>query len=74
MSLENFAAAEHSQSNRVAWREKTQENAEAWKEALEGFRNGVAPSTVWRWLRDEKGCPLTENTVRNQLKDAVANE
>ena len=73
-SLIDYAKNSNLKTGYTAWRDKSPENQEAWKEALEGFRNGVAPSTVWRWLRDEKGCPLTENTVRNQLKDAVANE
>tara|TARA_Y100001937_G_scaffold54716_1_gene75409 strand:+ start:473 stop:703 length:231 start_codon:yes stop_codon:yes gene_type:complete len=69
MTLENFAAEEHSQSNRVAWREKTAENAEAWKEALEGIDKGYAISTVARWLQVEKNCPLSIHTLRHQLKD-----
>ena len=47
------------------------ENQEAWLEALEGYKSGLSPSTVARWLQNEKGCPLTDNTIRNQLKDAV---
>ena len=54
MSLENFADKEFSQSNRVAWRDKTPENREAWKEALEGIDKGYPISTIARWLMKEK--------------------
>mgnify|MGYP003121588034 FL=1 len=69
MTLENFAAEEHSQSNRVAWREKTPENIESWEEALSGIDKGYAISTVARWLQVEKNCPLSIHTLRHQLKD-----
>tara|TARA_B100001996_G_scaffold204777_1_gene156863 strand:- start:982 stop:1215 length:234 start_codon:yes stop_codon:yes gene_type:complete len=54
----------------TAWREK-KDNQKAWDEAVEGYKSGLSPSTVARWLQNEKGCPLTDNTIRNQLKDAV---
>ena len=38
---------------------------------LEGFRSGLSPSTVADGF-NEKGCPLTDNTIRNQLKDAFS--
>tara|TARA_B100001559_G_C16236844_1_gene500428 strand:- start:447 stop:677 length:231 start_codon:yes stop_codon:yes gene_type:complete len=69
MSLENFAEKENSQSNRVAWREKTPENRQAWAEALEGIDNGYPISTIARWLMVEKECPLSIHTLRHQLKD-----
>ena len=69
MSLENFAEEEHSQSNRVAWRDRTPENREAWKEALEGIDKGYPISTIARWLMKEKNCPLSIHPLRHQLKD-----
>ena len=69
MSLENFAEKENSQSNRVAWREKTPENKQAWTEALEGIDKGYPISTIARWLMVEKECPLSIHTLRHQLKD-----
>ena len=69
MTLENFAAEEYSQSNRVAWRDKTPENQQAWEEALQGIDKGYAISTVARWLQVEKNCPLSIHTLRHQLKD-----
>ena len=69
MSLENFAEEEHSQSNRVAWRDRTPENREAWKEALEGIDKGYPISTIARWLMKEKNCPLSIHTLRHQLKE-----
>lgn len=68
MDLVSFAKANPSKTGYQAWREKSPENKEAWAEALEGYRNGLSPSVIARWLKDEKACPLTENTIRNQLK------
>ena len=70
-SLNEYANSENIKTGYTAWRDKSPENQKAWQEALEGFRSGLSPSTVARWLQDEKGCPLTDNTIRNQLKDAV---
>lgn len=70
-SLIDYAKTEEIKTGYKAWRDKSPENQQAWKEALEGFRSGLSPSTVARWLQSEKGCPLTDNTIRNQLKDAL---
>ena len=59
-ALEEFAKDEKSQSNRVAWREKTSENEKLWEEAVTGIGKGYSVSTVARWLREEKGCPLSD--------------
>ena len=72
-SLNEYAKSEDIKTGYTAWRDKSPENQQAWLEAIEGFRSGLSPSTVARWLQNEKGCPLTENTIRNQLKDAVQN-
>ena len=72
-SLSDYATSEGVKTGYTAWRDKSPENQQAWLEAIEGFRSGLSPSTVARWLQNEKGCPLTENTIRNQLKDAVQN-
>jgi len=69
MSLENFAEEENSQSNRVAWRDKTPENRKVWTEALDGIDKGYPISTIARWLMVEKQCPLSIHTLRHQLKD-----
>ncbi len=70
-SLIDYAKTEKIKTGYIAWRDKSPENQEAWLEALEGFKSGLSPSTVARWLQNEKGCPLTDNTIRNQLKDAI---
>ena len=62
MSLENYAEEEYSQSNRVAWRDRTPEYREAWKEALEGIDKGYPISTIARWLMKEKNCPLSRRS------------
>ena len=72
-SLNEYAQTENIKTGYKAWRDKSPENQQAWKEAVEGFRSGLSPSTVARWLQDEKDCPLTDNTIRNQLKDAIQN-
>ena len=70
-SLIDYAKSEKITTGYKAWRDKSPENQEAWLEALEGYKSGLSPSTVARWLQNETGCPLTDNTIRNQLKDAV---
>ena len=72
-SLNEYPQTENIKTGYKAWRDKSPENQQAWKEAVEGFRSGLSPSTVSRWLQDEKDCPLTDNTIRNQLKDAIQN-
>lgn len=70
-ALEEFAKDEKSQSNRVAWREKTPDNEKLWEEAVEGIAKGYSVSTVARWLIKEKSCPLSIHTLRHQLKEAL---
>jgi len=72
-SLVEYAKSEKITTGYKAWRDKSPENKKSWEEALEGYRSGLSPSTVARWLQNEKDCPLTDNTIRNQLKDAVHN-
>lgn len=68
-ALDEFAKDEQSQSNRVAWREKTSENIQAWEEAMSGVDKGYALSVIARWLQKEKGCPLSIHTIRHQLRE-----
>jgi len=68
-SLEEFAKNEKTQSNRVAWRDRTEENQKLWKEAIDGITKGYSVTTVARWLIKEKQCPLSIHTLRHQLKD-----
>ena len=70
-ALEEFAKDEQSQSNRVAWREKTPDNEKLWEEAVEGIAKGYSVSTVARWLIKEKSCPLSIHTLRHQLKESL---
>jgi len=70
-ALEEFAKDAKSQSNRVAWREKTSENEKLWEEAVTGIGKGYSVSTVARWLIKEKSCPLSIHTLRHQLKEAI---
>ena len=52
-SLNEYAQTENIKTGYKAWRDKSPENQQAWKEAVEGFRSGLSPSTVARWLHDE---------------------
>jgi hypothetical protein len=70
-SLTDYAKNDSVSTGYTAWRDKSPENQKMWREAVDGYKNGIMPSVIIRWLRDEKGCPLTDNTLRNQLKDAV---
>ena len=70
-ALDEFAKDEQSQSNRVAWREKTPDNEKLWEEAVEGIAKGYSVSTVARWLIKEKSCPLSIHTLRHQLKESL---
>ena len=45
----------------------TNDNKKAWDEALAGYKSGISASVIYRWLQEEKNCPLTDSTVRNQL-------
>ena len=70
-ALDEFAKDEQSQSNRVAWREKTPDNEKLWEEAVDGIAKGYSVSTVARWLIKEKSCPLSIHTLRHQLKESL---
>ena len=68
-TLHEFAKANKTRSGYKAWREKTPENKAAWSEALSGYESGLDVSTIVRWLKQEKNCPLSYHTIRTQLHD-----
>ena len=68
-SLDEFAKADQTKSNRVAWRERTEDNSKAWEEALAGVDKGYSLSVISRWLQKEKQCPLSIHTLRHQLRE-----
>ena len=64
-----LAKTNKKRSGYKAWREKTPENVQAWSEALSGYESGLDVSTIVRWLKQEKECPLSYHTIRTQLHD-----
>jgi|TARA_B100000927_G_scaffold291468_1_gene293846 ferric-dicitrate binding protein FerR (iron transport regulator) len=68
-TLNEFAKKNNTRSGYAAWREKTPENQQAWKEAVEGFKSGLAISVIVKWLKSEKNCPLSYHTIRTQLHE-----
>ena len=67
MSLQDYAKEDMVKTGYTAWRDQNDDNKKAWSEALDGYKSGLSASVIYRWLVDEKNCPLTESTVRNQL-------
>jgi len=67
MSLKDFAEKDRVRTGYTPWRELNDDNAKAWEEAVEGYKSGIAASVVSRWLRKDKGCPLTDSTIRKGL-------
>jgi hypothetical protein len=67
-SLKNFAQKDSVRTGYVGWKDKTPENRKAFDEAVEGYKSGLSASMIARWLQQEKGCPLSEHTIREQLK------
>jgi hypothetical protein len=71
MSLADYAKKDKVKTGYTAWRELNDANKTAWNEAVKGFKSGIAASVVARWLQNEKGCPLTDATIRTQLAREV---
>lgn len=67
MSLAEYAKKDKVKTGYTAWRELNDANKVAWEEAVKGFKNGIPASVIARWLTNEKGCPLTDATIRTQL-------
>lgn len=67
VSLAEYAKGDAVKTGYTAWKDLNDDNKKAWSEALEGYKDGLSASVIYRWLVDEKECPLTESTVRNQL-------
>ena len=69
VSLNEYAKTDKVSTGYKPWREKSPENAEAWAEAVKGYRQENLPiSTIVRWLQSHKNCPLSDSTIRGQLK------
>lgn len=68
-TLNEFAKTNTTRSGYKAWRDKTPENTKAWKEAVDGFKSGLAISVIVKWLKSEHGCPLSYHTIRTQLHE-----
>jgi len=67
MSLSEYAKTDSVKTGYTAWKDLNSDNKKAWEEALSGYKSGIPASVVYRWLQEEKNCPLTDSTVRNQL-------
>jgi hypothetical protein len=67
MSLSEYAKTDSVKTGYTAWKDLNNDNKKAWEEALAGYKSGIPASVVYRWLQEEKNCPLTDSTVRNQL-------
>lgn len=65
--LSKFAEQDRVKTGYTPWREKTDANAKAWAEAVDGYKSGIPASVISRWLNQEKGCPLTDATIRKAL-------
>ena len=69
--LANFAKKDKIKTGYTPWREKSPENEKAWAEAVDGYKSGISASVIGRWLKQEKGCPLTDATIRKALISAA---
>jgi|TARA_B100001059_G_scaffold231557_1_gene267579 hypothetical protein len=67
-SLDDFAKNDHVRTGYTAWKDKNEANKKAFEEAVKGYKSGLPASMIARWLQKEKGCPLSEHTIREQLK------
>jgi hypothetical protein len=67
MSLADYAKKDDVKTGYTAWKDLNDDNKKAWDEALAGYKSGISASVIYRWLQEEKNCPLTDSTVRNQL-------
>ena len=67
MSLAEYAKKDSVKTGYTALKDLNNDNQKAWEEALAGYKSGIPASVVYRWLQEEKNCPLTDSTVRNQL-------
>lgn len=69
VSLNNYAITDRTSTGYQPWRKKSEANMKAWEEAVEGYQKDNLPiSTIVRWLQSEKDCPLSDSTIRGQLK------
>ena len=74
VSLNEYAKTDKVSTGYQPWREKSEENAKAWAEAVEGFKSqNLSISTIVRWLQQHKNCPLSDSTIRGQLKASLKN-
>tara|TARA_Y100000004_G_C8865454_1_gene390937 strand:+ start:652 stop:876 length:225 start_codon:yes stop_codon:yes gene_type:complete len=69
--LADFAKKDKIKTGYTPWREKSPENQKAWAEAVDGYKSGISASVIGRWLKQEKGCPLTDATIRKALITAA---
>lgn len=71
-SLTDYAKEDKTSTGYKPWREKSEENKKAWEEAVNGYKvEGLPISTIVRWLQKHKGCPLSDSTIRGQLKSTL---
>ena len=69
VTLNEYAKTDKVSTGYQPWRKKSEENRKAWEEAVKGYQVDNLPiSTIVRWLQSEKNCPLSDSTIRGQLK------
>jgi len=69
VTLNEYAKTDKTITGYQPWRKKSEENKKAWAEAVRGYQQDNLPiSTIVRWLQSEKNCPLSDSTIRGQLK------
>jgi ferric-dicitrate binding protein FerR (iron transport regulator) len=72
VSLNEYAVTDKTSTGYQPWRKKSEENMKAWEEAVKGYQEDSLPiSTIVRWLQTEKKCPLSDSTIRGQLKSSL---
>ena len=72
VSLNEYAVTDKTSTGYQPWRKKSEENMKAWEEAVKGYQEHSLPiSTIVRWLQTEKKCPLSDSTIRGQLKSSL---
>lgn len=69
VSLNEYAKSDKTSTGYQPWRKKSEENMKAWEEAVAGYQSGEhSISTIVRWLQSHRNCPLSDSTIRGQLK------